>query len=46
MERTQGAREEEGKGEENRGSRLLKERVEDGGWRGTEEEIGEGGGGG
>lgn len=34
MERTRGAREGEGKGEEKRGSWLLKERVEDGeGWR-------------
>lgn len=46
MERTQGAREEEGKAEEKRGSWLLKGRVEEGeGWR-KRWEIGEGGGGG
>lgn len=41
MERTRGTREEEGNGEEKRGSWLLKGRVASRGRRGMEEEMGD-----
>lgn len=41
MERTQATREEEGKGEEKRGSWLLKGRVASRGRRGIEQEMGD-----